>query len=160
MVIKYSNIKTLKKLFTKMSIYNYWFNFILSITNFGKKLFSKTNIINFDIRFFRFFFWLFLFNNNYNTNFLSFYKKLKYWILYFKLLVYLKNNNIIFYNILNFNKILFIKKINYLLLNKNISIIFVYDNSNIASKFDNKLIYINYINYNQIKFINYLLLNN
>lgn len=155
MVIKYSNIKTLKKLFNDTDTYNYWFNFLIS--NFKIKT-TLNNFVNsnVEINFFRFFFWFFLTNQTNSSNFLLFYKKFKYCLLYFKLLIYLKKNNINYYNVINLNKSLISKKLNFLLSNKNVSIIFTYSNDYIT--LNNKIVYINGLDMKIVKLYNYFLM--
>lgn len=156
MVIKYSNIQTLKKLFSKGDLYNYWFNFIIKKFNTYLPNISKQS--NLEIRFFRFFFWLFLSSQSIGNNFLLFYKKFKYSLLYFKLLVYLKKSNVNFYNLIYFNKLLFIKKLNFLLLDRNISIIFVYNYTQNLN-YGNKVICIKNLDFKLVKLYNYFLIN-
>lgn len=154
MVIKYSNIKTLKKLFSNTNSYTHWFNFLINnyssthhIVGFGKS--------SLELKFFRFFFWFSLLTKNSSKNFLLFYKKFKYCLLYFKLLMYLKVNSICYYNILFLDKKMALKKLNFLITDKSISVIFLY-NSNL-NNISNKVITINNIDLNMVKLYNYFL---
>lgn len=156
MVIKYSNIQTLKKLFNKEDSYNYLFNFILKKFSTFTVTVSKNS--NFELKFFRFFFWLFLTDQAENNNFFLFYRKFKFTLLYLKLLSFLKQRNFKYFNLFCNNKHLVNKKLNYVLLKKEILIIFIYD-ATYDSNQNNKVVHIRNLNYKLVFLYNYFLTN-
>lgn len=156
MVIKYSNIQTLKKLFYKKDLYNYLFNFALK--KFNVFTISSSKNSNFELKFFRFFFWFFLLDQTKNSNFFLFYRKFKFALQYFKLLNFLKQNNLKYYNLFCSNKLLANRKLNYILLKKEILIVFVYNYIPNLNQND-KVIYIQNLNYKLVYLYSYFLTN-
>jgi len=182
MVIRYSYIKKINNLIKNDTYYSYWFENWTFFSknsnnlNFNKK-FIKYILKDKTINFFRYFFWIFSYycidlKKNFKINFFIYIKYYKYLLNYIYLLKYLKINNIKYYNLYYTKNILLIKKnkkiqrklINFLILKKNVQLIFFFKQTNFKIDFffeslnkNNLHIYeINLLNPNFIYFFFYL----
>lgn len=130
MVIRYKDINKIKKILNSDKEFNNFVNELLIlelnniIVNYNKNI-GK-------LYFFRYFFWIF--NNNYNyNNFMYFYKYYLYVLNFINLINYFKTYNIKYYIIFNLlsnklDKAIFKKFINYLINIKKVGIIFTFNN--------------------------------
>ena len=155
MVIKYVNINTLEKLFKDKNNYFYWLNIYKNKFKVEIEILKK-NKSKININFFRFFFWFFYTNFKIN-NFIIFFKYFKAIFMLCKLILYLKFKKINFFNLINYNSLFLYKKIDYVLLNKNIEIIFLFTNKKINLKQNKKICIIDLIAFEFLKIFLYFI---
>jgi len=159
MVIRYKDINKIKNILNFDKEFNNFVNELL-ILELNKSVIGYNKNIN-KLYFFRYFFWIF--NNNYNyNNFMYFYKYYSYVLNFVNLINYFKINNIKYYIVFNLlsnklDKSIFKKFINYLVNIRKIEIIFTFNSKELANFSEIKnlklldknliffLLYLNYI---------------
>lgn len=159
MVIRYKDINKIKNILNSDKEFNNFVNELLILELNNKVISNKKNVDK--LYFFRYFFWIFNTNYNYN-NFMYFYKYYLYVLNFVNLIKYFKKHNIKYYMVFNLlsnklDKLVLKKFMNYLINIKKIEIIFTFNNKEVAGFSEIKnlklldknliffLLYLNYI---------------